>query len=89
MKEGQNTNKIFRNIAPPYKNYVRKTKAHRELIFVKDIKDNMKNFRHPINSKMANSEDTGILLDETSDPVTAGADRAKVPSASLASFLIK
>lgn len=57
LKEGQNTNKIFRNIAWPHKNYVRKTKAHWELIFVKDIKDNMKNFSHPINSKMVNSED--------------------------------
>lgn len=89
LKEGQNTNKIFRNIAWPHKNYVRKTKAHWELIFVKDIKDNMKNFSHPINSKMVNSEAIGTLLDETSDPVTAGADRAEVPSASLASFLIK
>lgn len=56
-------------------------------MFVKDIKDNMKNLSHPINSKMVNNKNMGSLLDGTSNPVTAGANKAEVPSASLASFL--
>lgn len=47
MKEGQDTKEVFRNVAWPRKNDVRKTKAHLELMLVKDIKDNMKNFSHP------------------------------------------
>lgn len=58
-------------------------------MFVKDIKDNMENFSHPITSKMVNNKNTSTLLDGTSDPETAGADNAKIPSASLASFLTK
>lgn len=56
-------------------------------MLVKDIKDNMENFSHPINSKMVNNKNIGALLNGTSDPMTAGADKAEVPSASLASFL--
>lgn len=87
MKEGQDTKEVFRNVAWPRKNDVRKTKAHLELMLVKDIKDNMKNFSHPINSKMVKNKNIGALLDGSSDPVTAGADKAEVLSASLASFL--
>lgn len=90
MKEfegGTGTKEIFRNVAWPHKDKVRKTKAHLELMFVKDTKDKVKNFSHLINSKMVNNKNIGTLLNGTSDPVTAGADNAEVPSASLASFL--
>lgn len=47
---------------------------------VKDIKDNMKNFSHPINSKMLNRKNVGLLLNGASDLVTADVDKAEVPN---------
>lgn len=55
-------------------------------MLVKDIKDNMKNFGHPINSKMLNKKNVGAFLNGTSEPVTAHADKAEVPNAFVASF---
>lgn len=66
LKKEQNTKGIFRNVAWPHKNDIRKTKAHLELMFVKN-KDNMKNFSHPINSKIVNNKTIGTLVDGTSD----------------------
>lgn len=51
MKEGENKKELFRKAAWQHKNDVRKTKAHLELMFVKDIKDNMKNISDPITAK--------------------------------------
>lgn len=76
----------FRNVAWTHKHDVRKTKAHLELMLVKDIKDNMNNFSHPINHKMLNKKKIGTLLNGASGPVTAGEDKAEIPNAFFASF---
>jgi len=63
-----------------------KTKAHPELLLVKDIKDNIKNFSQPTNSKMLNKKNSGALLNGDSDPVTADVGKAEVPNTFFASF---
>lgn len=52
---------------------------------VGDIKDNMKNFKHPINSKMLNKKYIGLLLNGAGDLATADVDKAEVPNAFFAS----